>query len=192
MFINLSLGAFIALFKKHSSFGNFGHLIIIKEQTMLKSNQYGHRSFTLSILSGLLLMLSGCVVHKEPVKEIDEYEFVSVGYATMSAQMGATDDIKMLNAIKASKLEAYKELAEQVYGVMLSSENSVQDYQLQSGRLKTKVKGLVRGAKVIRTYHESDLYITELGLNMTILPFVKKAEFANPDDVIKVQSQVYY
>ena len=159
---------------------------------MLKLNQYGQRTFTLSILSGVLLILSGCVFHKEPVEEVDEYEFVSVGYATMSAQNGATDDIKMLNAIKASKLEAYKELAEQVYGVMLTSENSVQDYQLQSGRLKSKVKGLVRGAKVIRTYHESDLYITELGLNMTTLPFLKDAEFASPDDVIKVQSQVYY
>ncbi len=159
---------------------------------MLKLNQYGQGLFTLSILFGVLLILSGCVAHKEPVEEVDEYEFVSVGYATMSAQNGATDDIKMLNAIKASKLEAYKELAEQVYGVMLTSENSVQDYQLQSGRLKSKVKGLVRGAKVIRTYHESDLYITELGLNMTTLPFLKDAEFANPDDVIKVQSQVYY
>ncbi|WP_025562497.1 LPP20 family lipoprotein [Psychromonas sp. SP041] len=157
---------------------------------MLRLNQYGHRS--LNILFGALLTLSGCVAHNEPVEKVDEYEFVSVGYATMSAQNGSTDDIKMLNAIKASKLEAYKELAEQVYGVMLTSESSVKDYQLQSGKLKTKVKGLVRGAKVLRTYHESDLYITELGLNMTTLPFLKDAAFADSDDVIKVQSQVYY
>ena len=159
---------------------------------MLRLNQYGPRLFTLFILFGALLTLSSCVIHKAPVEKIDEYEFVAVGYATMSAQMGATDDIKMLNAIKASKLEAYKELAEQVYGVMLTAENSVSQYQLQNGGLKTKVKGLVRGAKVIRTYHESDLYITELGLNMTILPLLKGAEFANPDEVIKVQSQIYY
>jgi len=159
---------------------------------MLRLNQYNLPLFTLPILFGVLLMLSGCATNKGNLEEVDEYEFVSIGYATMSAQNGATDDIKMLNAIKASKLEAYKELAEQVYGVMLTSESSVKNYQLQSGRLKTKVKGLVRGAKVLRTYHESDLYITELGLNMTTLPFLKDAEFANSDDVIKVQSQVYY
>tara|TARA_R110001583_G_scaffold63563_1_gene185916 strand:+ start:208 stop:687 length:480 start_codon:yes stop_codon:yes gene_type:complete len=159
---------------------------------MLRLNQYGRTLFNLPILFGALLALSSCTAYKAPIKEVDKYEFVSIGYATMSAQIGATDDIKMLNAIKASKLEAYKELAEQVYGVMLSSENSVKQYQLQSGALKTKVKGLVRGAKVLRSYHENDLYITELGLNMTTLPYLRDAEFVDPDEVIRVQSQVYY
>jgi len=159
---------------------------------MLRLNQYGRKLFNFSILLSALLVLSSCAAYKAPIEEVDEYEFVSIGYATMSAQIGATDDIKMLNAIKASKLEAYKELAEQVYGVMLSSENSVKQYQLQSSGLKTKVKGLVRGAKVLRSYHENDLYITELGLNMTTLPFLRDAEFIDPDEVIRVQSQVYY
>ncbi|RBW41758.1 hypothetical protein DS885_15760 [Psychromonas sp. B3M02] len=145
------------------------------------------------ILSNFLL--TGCSLFKKEVVEVekvDTYKFVAVGYATMSAQSGATDDIKMLNAIKASKLEAYKELAEQVYGVMLTSENSVQQYQLRNDGLSTKVKGLVRGAKVLRSYHENDLYITELGLNMETLPFLKNAEFTDRSEIIQVPSKIYY
>lgn len=143
--------------------------------------------FLLPIIS----ILSACSMYSEKQKPA-EYEFIAIGYATIDAQVGGSQDIKMLNAIKASKLEAYKELAEQVYGVMLISENTVQEYQLQTDGLKTKVKGLVRGAKVIRSYHEADIYITELGLNMNTLPYLKDAEFAETGDVIKVQSQVYY
>jgi outer membrane protein FlgP len=143
--------------------------------------------FILPILS----ILSACSMNSEEQK-IAEYEFIAIGYATIDVQVGASQDIKMLNAIKASKLEAYKELAEQVYGVMLTSENAVKEYQLQADGLQTKVKGLVRGAKVIRSYHEADIYITELGLNMHTLPYLKDAEFAETGDVIKVQSQVYY
>ncbi|MBB1274306.1 MULTISPECIES: LPP20 family lipoprotein [Psychromonas] len=158
---------------------------------MLIKNYYS-RLITILPISVAVLFLSACSLNTMPTEAVEEYEFVAVGYATMDAQKGATDDIKMLNAIKASKLEAYKELAEQVYGVMLTSENSVKEYQLQSNGIKGKVKGLVRGAKVLRTYHEDDLYITELGLNMKTLPFLKDAEFADNEAVIKVQSQVYY
>ncbi|WP_409439967.1 LPP20 family lipoprotein [Psychromonas sp. GE-S-Ul-11] len=159
---------------------------------MSKSKLQGHL-FVTALFSSLLL--TGCSLFKKEVVEVekvDTYKFVAIGYATMSAQTGATDDIKMLNAIKASKLEAYKELAEQVYGVMLSSENSVQQYQLRNDGMSTKVKGLVRGAKVLRSYHEKDLYITELGLNMETLPYLKSAEFTDRSEVIKVPSQIYY
>lgn len=149
-------------------------------------------AYTLSMAA--LSLLTGCSQNiKVDEKTVQEnYEFVAVGYAAMDAQQGESEDIKMLNAIKASKLDAYKELAEQVYGVMLTSENSVQKHQLQKDSLNSKVSGLVRGARVLRTYHEGDLYITELGLNMKTLPFLKQAEFADNDQVIKVQPQIYY
>ena len=141
-------------------------------------------------------MLSACssilIDDKQAKLKDKNYEFIAVGYAPITIQNGSSYDIKMLNAIKASKLDAYKELAEQVYGVMLTSDNSVKDLQLQSETLNTKVKGLVRGARVIRTYNEGDLYITELGLDMTALQFVEQAEFVTDENVIKVQPQVYY
>lgn len=161
---------------------------------MLILSSYG-RLFTYSILFALLFVIAGCSQNEDQATEgrIEEnYEFVAVGYAAIAAQKGESEDIKMLNAIKTSKLDAYKELAEQVYGVMLTSENNVKKHQLQLDSLNSKVSGLVRGARVLRTYHEGDLYITELGLNMKTLPFLKQAEFADSEDVIRVQPQVYY
>ena len=157
---------------------------------MLKLYQYGYPLFVLSVL----LMLSACSLlgDAQAKKGDQEYEFIAVGYAAMAVQQGESDDIKMLNAIKASKLEAYKELAEQVYGVMLTSESSVLKYQLQGGILKSNVSGLVRGARVLRTYHKGDLYITELGLNTNMLPNLKDDEFSDSDKVIRVEPQVYF
>ncbi|TEW46024.1 hypothetical protein [Psychromonas algicola] len=168
---------------------------------MLKLNQYGYRAKMGTMLLLGLFILSGCsqrlmqkTQEKAEEKAISKeyHEFVAVGYAAVAAQKGDSDDIKMLNAIKASKIDAYKELAEQVYGVMLTSENSVERHQLQDEVLEVKVVGLVRGAKVLRTYHEGDLYITELGLKLKTLPNTDYADFSSTETGIHVQPQIYY
>lgn len=157
------------------------------------------RSFTTLLLA--VLILSACsqrLMQKGQQKNEDAtvnkgyHEFVAVGYAAVAVQKGDSDDIKMLNAIKASKIDAYKELAEQVYGVMLTSQNSIEKHQLQDEVLDVKVVGLVRGAKVLRTYHEGDLYITELGLKMKTLPNTDYVDFSSTEGGIHVQPKVYY
>lgn len=155
---------------------------------------FRYRTSLLLIITLLFVVACSSSSNVDKAHSLDQdYEFVSVGYASITAQQGKSDDIKMLNAIKASKLEAYNELAEQVYGVMLTSKNSMYKHQFKSETLKSRVSGLVRGAKVLRTYHEGDLYITELGLNMSSLPFVKDAEFADAHgDAVLVRPQVYY
>lgn len=109
---------------------------------------------------------------QEELKEqTDVHSFTSVGYAPVATQKGATLEEKILNAIKASKLDAYKEMAEQVYGVLLSSETELSGVHIQSARVRSKVRGLVRGARVLKSYHEGKLYITELVLDMKALPY---------------------
>ncbi|WP_022941013.1 LPP20 family lipoprotein [Psychromonas hadalis] len=122
-----------------------------------------------------------------------EHVFTSVGYAPIEAQSGDSFDLKMLNAIKASKLEAYKEMAEQIYGVLLTADNSTDGAVLQNDRIKAKVEGVVRGAHVLRSYNEGDVYITELELDMQTLPLLKDTEFEpSQGALIKVQETVYY
>ena len=49
--------------------------------------------------------------------EPDNYPVLkAIGYAPISAQPSSNESQRTLLAIKASKLEAYRELAEQVYG----------------------------------------------------------------------------
>jgi hypothetical protein len=102
-------------------------------------------------------------------------KLISLGYASISAQRGNTFDLQMLNAIKVSKLEAYKEMAEQLFGVLVKAENNIEGAQLQNDTLKSRVRGLVRGAKVLRSYHEGDVYITELELDLQNSPFFSSA-----------------
>lgn len=150
------------------------------------------------LIIGATLFLCSCAnSDNEKSKILEEknaqYHFSAVGYAPIASQIGESFDLKMLNAIKASKLEAYKELAEQIYGVLLSAENSVSGSRLQKDQIESQVKGLVRGAKVMKSYHEGDIYITELVLTMQSLSFLQMPEFnASNNSVIEVKKQVYY
>ncbi|AUJ69445.1 MULTISPECIES: LPP20 family lipoprotein [Pseudoalteromonas] len=116
--------------------------------------------------------LSGC---SSLVDKHIEYETVqpetfpvlrAVGYAPLSAQPGKTAGEKQLMAIKVSKLEAYRELAEQLYGQNLTSTITVKGAVAQNDGLKSQVNGLVRGAKVLKSYAVGDTYATELELDM--------------------------
>lgn len=164
----------------------------MKEFVMVNLNTPTRRLLSVTLLCSLL-MLSGCSQTNDSDAEVVVSDFVAVGYAPIAAQQGNSDDLKMLNAIKASKLDAYKELAEQVYGIMLTSENSVQSHQLKNDSLKSKVSGLVRGAKILRTYHQGDLYITELGLDITTLMLLNEYQKSEESDVImNVETPIYY
>ncbi|MCG9759426.1 flagellar biosynthesis protein FlgP [Pseudoalteromonas sp. Isolate6] len=119
-----------------------------------------------------LTWLSGC---SSLVDKHIEYETVqpetfpvlrAVGYAPLSAQPGKTAGEKQLMAIKVSKLEAYRELAEQLYGQNLTSTITVKGAIAQNDGLKSQVNGLVRGAKVLKSYAVGDTYATELELDM--------------------------
>ena len=90
----------------------------------------------------------------------------AVGYAPLSSQPGESDTQKMLMAVKVSKLEAYRELAEQVHGQKLSSTMTVKGAIAQTDGLSSKVGGLIKGAKIVKTYSVGDTYATELELDM--------------------------
>ncbi len=90
----------------------------------------------------------------------------AVGYAPISLQSGVNKSQKQLMAIKASKLEAYRELAEQVYGQQITAGTTVAGSIAQDDFLQSKVQGIIKGAQVIKAYAVDDTYITELELNM--------------------------
>lgn len=131
----------------------------------------------LLISSCLIFTVSGC----ETIKSIYydnkqvEWEYVqpekqpvlkAIGYAPISAQNGQSETIKMLKAIKASKLDAYKELAEQVYGQKIDTEQSLANMLLADSDLKASVEGIIRGAEVVKSYPVGeDVYATELSLD---------------------------
>ena len=89
----------------------------------------------------------------------------ALGAAPISAQPGASDSQRMLMAMRASKLEAYRELAERVYGQRIDSKNTLSAMVAQNDVLEASVQGVIRGARVLKTYAVEDTYITELSLD---------------------------
>jgi hypothetical protein len=90
---------------------------------------------------------------------------LGIGYAPISLQKSIHPTQRMLMAISASKVAAYAELAEQVYGQHITGSMTVADLLLQDNQLSASVQGLIRGAKVVKSYPVGDIYTTELKLD---------------------------
>ena len=93
----------------------------------------------------------------------------ATGYAIISKQPGPSQDEKTLQAMRASKLDAYRELSEQVYGQNLIADTTLRDNIQKSDDLKARTAGIIKGARVLRTYPINNTYVTELELDSKVL-----------------------
>lgn len=89
----------------------------------------------------------------------------AIGQAPISLQKSDHKTQKMLMAINASKIAAYAELAEIVYGQKIDGKVTMSNLLLDNQQLKVSVQGVIRGAKVVKSYPVGDIYITELSLD---------------------------
>jgi hypothetical protein len=93
----------------------------------------------------------------------------AIGYAPISLQNSEHETQRILMAIKASKLAAYSELAEQVYGQQITTGTSMGELIVNNDSLSSSVNGLIRGAKVLKSYPVGDTYATELVLDFKVV-----------------------
>ncbi len=94
----------------------------------------------------------------------------ATGYAVIRRQPGPTADDRIYQAMRASKIEAYRELAEQVEGAYVKTENKLADARENSDQVSFEVEAYVKGARVIRQYPVGDTaYATELELDTRVL-----------------------
>ena len=73
----------------------------------------------------------------------------AVGYGATSSFDAYTTGQKRLMAMRASKLDAYRSLAEQVYGVRVSGTSTVAALMAQNDSFRVYVDAFIRGAKVL-------------------------------------------
>ncbi len=102
---------------------------------------------------------------------IDKQEtLVATGYAVISVQNHKNPAQQRLMAIRASKLDAYRSLTEQVYGQQLDANTTVADMTVMSDTFRTKVQGVIYGAKLVSiTPVGEDTYETTLSLDQTVV-----------------------
>ncbi len=142
------------------------------------------RLIKLGLVTALLVLLSGCETITESAKEIASsmprsgdrlvqqkpqppHWVRATGYAPISLQPGKSREHKMIVAMRASKLRAYQELAAIVHGQYLFGTSRVKDMIVESDQFKAAVSGIVRGARVVKTFPiQKDTYATTLEVDM--------------------------
>lgn len=95
---------------------------------------------------------------------------VATGYAVISVQNHKNEAQQRLMAIRASKLDAYRSLTEQVYGQQLDASTTVADMTLMNDTFRTKVEGVIYGAVLVSiTPVGEDTYETTLSLDKQVV-----------------------
>ena len=86
--------------------------------------------------------------------------------AQIAGQPGKTPNEKRLMAIRASKLDAYRALTEQVYGQQLDANTTVADMTVMNDTFRTRVEGVIYGAQLVSiTPVGDDTYETTMSLD---------------------------
>lgn len=95
---------------------------------------------------------------------------VATGYAVISVQNHKTPAQQRLLAIRASKLDAYRSLTEQVYGQQLDATTTVADMTIMSDTFRARVEGVIYGATMVSiTPVGDDTYETTLSLDQAVV-----------------------
>ncbi len=99
----------------------------------------------------------------------------ATGYAVISIQHHTIPAQQRLLAIRASKLDAYRGLSEQVFGQYLDATTTVADMVIKSDVFRTKVEGIIYGAKVVSINPVGDdTYETTLSLDGSIVEDLRR------------------
>jgi hypothetical protein len=113
----------------------------------------------------MLKVPSELLVPNLPLVEKRE-SLTATGYAVISVQNSKTPAQQRLMAIRAAKLDAYRSLAEQVYGLRLDATATVADMVVQNDTFRSKVEGVIYGATLVSiTPSGDDTYETTLTLD---------------------------
>ena len=105
----------------------------------------------------------------QPVVEKRE-TLTATGYAVISVQQNKNPAQQRLMAIRASKLDAYRALTEQVYGQQIDANSTVADLIMTNDTFRAKVEGLIYGARLVSiTPVGDDTYETTLSLDRDVV-----------------------
>ena len=148
---------------------------------------FRHKNSVLGFIMMLLMLTTGCAVNMQDYNAalvqsvLDKNNnIIATGYAVISVQKADTPAQQRILSIKASKLDAYKVLMEQVYGQYLDANTTVSEMIVQSDTFRAKVQGVIYGAKLVSiTPVGDDTYETTLSLSNSVVNDLRKLYLAS-------------
>lgn len=98
------------------------------------------------------------------------------GFSQVGGQPGQTLNEKRLLAIKAARLEALRDLTEQIHGIRISADSLLRDAVLRNDTLAAHVEGTLRGARTVAIEPRGeDGYAVTLELDADTVAYVLRA-----------------
>lgn len=104
------------------------------------------------------------------------HPITGLGFAQIAGQPGKTLNEKRLMAIRAARMDALRDLTEQIHGIRLSATTSLRDAVVTDDRLAAVVEGTLRGARTVRvTPKGTDSYEVEMVIDPDTVAYILRA-----------------
>ena len=121
---------------------------------------------------GLIFIVAGCYI--VPVQEEQPAQVLEWKLVTVRATGSGAPPARAVNAAqarlmaeRAAKLDCYRNLLEETYGINISARSNVRNFILKNDSIKARVDAYVRGAKVVHTtYHDDGGVEVEMQLTL--------------------------
>lgn len=143
------------------------------------------RSYSSLGLIAIVIALGGCAFAASPALNLGaarvlagealrlserESQLVGIGYAVISVQNHSNPEQRRLLAIRSSKLDAYRALAEQVFGQYLDADTTIGEMMIEDDRFRARVEGVIYGARLVSIEPVGDdSYQTTLSLDQHVV-----------------------
>ena len=131
-----------------------------------------------------------------PVQKPELLKISGIGYGAESTFAPYTPGQRRLMAIRASKLDAYRALAEQLYGIKIDSNTSVSTLTAKNDSFRARVNAVVRGARVVSVTPMADhnyetvleVYVDKKFFEEAFVYTASKAAAVDPEAAYKVSA----
>ena len=115
------------------------------------------------------LKSSSDLLNERRVAETSKYyvpSVTAVGFSSIAIQPSKSLNQRRLMAIRAAKLDAYRNLTEQLHGIYIQGETTIGEAVLTSDKLGAALRGTVIGARTVKIEPTgSDTYQVELAVS---------------------------
>ena len=115
-------------------------------------------------------------VERLPVKVVEIPTITGVGFSAVAIQPGKNLNQKRIMAIKAARLDALRQLTEQIHGIQLTGSTKVAEAIVQSDTLRADIQGVILGARTVKIEpSSSDTYEVAVEIDRPLIDEIVRA-----------------